>query len=56
MAVRHKPTLRSVIHSNYVVRQVTSFSNLTFFVARQVFCNQLINYLLTGCPVRTGKY
>ena len=26
------------------------------FVARHVFCNQLINYLLTGYPVRTEKY
>ena len=50
-------------HSNHVVRQVTSFSNLTFFVARQrcfvarhVFGNQLINYLLTGYQVCTEKY
>ena len=56
VAVRCKPTLRCIVHSNYVVRQVTSFSNSTFFVARHVFCNQLINYLLTGYPVHTEKY
>ena len=63
MGVCHKPGLRCLSHSNNVVRQVISLSNPTFFVvqhrcfvARHVFCNQLINYLLTGYLVRTEKY
>ena len=63
MAVCRKPTLRCLSHSNYVVRQVTSFSNSTFLPRDKdvlshdtLVCNQLINYLLTGYPARTEKY
>ena len=63
MAVCRKPTLRCLSHSNHIVRQVTSFNNSTLLSRDidvlsldNVFCNQLINYLLTGHPVRTEKY
>ena len=54
MAVCRKPRLRCLSHSNHVVGQVTSLSDSTF-LSRDlvVLSHQLIDYLLTGYPVRT---
>ena len=60
MAVCREPRLRRLSHSNHVVQRLTSLSNSTFLsrdidvlLHGNVFCKQLMNYLLTGYPVRT---